>query len=346
MNKTIDVHAHILSEETMRLMSAEAPSRGPRLLDRNDGFATLEMMGRTRGAFPQGAWDLETRLKMMDDNRIDMQVLSVVPHTLVYGTDPGLAKTFAAIQNEQIAAQVRQMPERFFGLAHLPMQSPKAAAEELRRAVTQLGLRGAMLGSHVDGKNLDDPDLEGVWEVADELGALIFIHPQKPAGADRTRAYYLSNLIGNPLDTTIAAASLVFGGVFQRHPNLKVLLSHGGGFTPYQYGRWIHGWHERTEAKVTLKVSPEEDLKRFYYDTLTHSLPSLKSLIEWSGSDRVLFGTDYPFDMGEFDCADRVRDLGLPSIDEAKVLGGVAEKLLATMLSEQDGEARRDRATA
>jgi aminocarboxymuconate-semialdehyde decarboxylase len=273
---------------------------------------------------------------MMDDNRIDMQILSIVPHTLAYGADPALAMTFAAIQNEQIAAQVRQMPERFYGLAHLPMQSPRAAADELGRAVTQLGLRGAMIGSHVDGKNLDDPELEAVWAVADELGALLFVHPQKTAGADRTGSYYLSNLIGNPLDTTIAAASLVFGGVFQRYPNLKVLLSHGGGFTPYQYGRWIHGWHERAEAKVRLKVSPEEDLKRFHYDTLTHSLPTLKSLIEWSGPSRVIFGTDYPFDMGEFDCADRVRELNLPSADEAKILGGAVETLLETAMSRQE----------
>lgn len=345
MTKVIDAHAHILSEETMRLMSTEAPGRGPRLLNQEQGFATLEMMGRTRGAFPQGAWDLETRLRIMDDNRIDMQVLSVVPHTLVYGLDPALAKTFAHIQNEQIAAEVRQRPDRFFGLAHLPMQDPKAAAEELRRAVTQLGLRGAMLGSHIDGKNLDDPDLEGVWETADELGALLFIHPQKPAGADRTGSYYLVNLIGNPLDTTIAAASLVFGGVFQRHPRLKVLLSHGGGFTPYQFGRWIHGWHERAEAKVTLKVSPEEDLKRFYYDTLTHSLPTLCSLIEWSGSGRVVFGTDFPFDMGEFDCADRVRELKLPPEDQANVLGRVTARLLETSVSNRSG-ASHDRAIA
>jgi aminocarboxymuconate-semialdehyde decarboxylase len=187
--------------------------------------------------------------------------------------------------------------------------------------------------------NLDDPEFEGVWEAASELGALLFIHPQKPAGADRTGSYYLQNLIGNPLDTTIAAASIVFGGVLQRYPSLKFLLSHGGGFVPYQYGRWIHGWHEREEAKVTLKVSPEEDLKRFYYDTLTHSMPTLKSLIEWSGADRVVFGTDYPFDMGEFDCADRVRALELPSADEAKVLGGVIERLLTTTVSSTSREA-------
>lgn len=329
MTLVIDVHAHILSEETMRLMCAEAPQMGPRLSDMRADGARLEMMGRTRGNFPRLAWDLELRLKTMAETGVDMQLLSVVPHTLVYNAEPTLALAFAQIQNEQIAAQVRAMPDRFAGLATLPLQSPRAAAAELRRAMTELGLKGAMLGSHVDGTNLDEPELEAVWEVADELGAFLFIHPQKPAGGERIASYYLSNLIGNPLDTTIAAASLVFGGVFQRHPGLKVMLSHGGGFVPYQIGRFIHGWHERAEAKVHLKVSPEADFNRFFYDTLTHSEPTLRSLVEWSGADRVLFGTDYPFDMGEFDCAERVRALHLPRGDEAAILGGRAIELLS-----------------
>jgi len=329
MTQVIDVHAHILSEETMRLMCAESPTMGPKLSNMRADGAALEMMGRTRGNFPRLAWDLDLRLKTMEDTGVDMQVLSVVPHTLVYNAEPELAQAFAQIQNEQIAAQVRAKPDRFAGLATIPMQSPAAAAKELRRAVTELGLKGVMLGSHIEGKNLDEPDLEEIWATADELGAFIFIHPQKAAGADRTKSYYLSNLIGNPLDTTIAAASMVFGGVFQRHPNLKVMLSHGGGFTPYQIGRFVHGWHERAEAKVHLKVSPEEDFNRFFYDTLTHSQPTLRSLIEWVGPSRVMLGTDIPFDMGEFDCAAHVKALKLPRADEETILGKRAIELLS-----------------
>ena len=326
--RLIDTHAHVLSEETMRLMRAEAPNDGPRLLNPHADGAVLEMMGRSRGNFPRGAWDMDFRLKTMDDTGVDMQVLSVVPHTLSYDAEPGLARTFAAIQNEQIAAQVRAAPGRFAGLATLPMQSPDAAARELRRAVTELGLCGAMIGSHVANRNLDDPALEPIWQVADELGALVFIHPHRAGVGERTKAYYLSNLIGNPLDTTIAAACLVFGGVFQRHPGLKVLLSHGGGFTPYQVGRFVHGWEVRQEPKVTLDVPPEHDLDLFYYDTLTHSSHTLKSLIEWSGAGRVLLGTDYPFDMGEFDCAARVKALKLTADEKATILGEAAERLL------------------
>ena len=147
---------------------------------------------------------------------------------------------------------MKQKPDRFSGIATLPMQAPKAA-EELRRAMTTLGLRGAMIGSNVGGKNLDDPSFEPLWAAAEELDAFMMIHPGNVAGADRLRSYYLGNLIGNPLDTTIAAACLIFGGVLERHPKFKLVMVHGGGFTPYQGGRWVHGWHVRPEPKVHLK---------------------------------------------------------------------------------------------
>jgi aminocarboxymuconate-semialdehyde decarboxylase len=328
VTKVIDVHAHVLSESTMTRMQKEAPDMAPRLSGLKDGFATLEMGGRQRGNFDAGAWDTAVRLKAMDKHGIDHQLLSAVPFVLIYDADPGLARAFAAIQNEDIAAQVRSAPDRFSGLANLALQDPEWSAQELRRSVRELGLRGAQIGSHVNADNLDDPALEPVWAAAEELGALIFIHPNRPVGSARMKSYYLGNLIGNPLETTIAAASLVFGGVFQRYPDLKVLLSHGGGFTPYQAGRFIHGWHEREEGKVSLKVSPEEDLKKFYYDTLTHSPHTLRSLIEWSGADHVMFGTDYPFDMGEMDGAERVRELKLAARDEKLILGDNAASLV------------------
>ncbi len=148
------------------------------------------------------------------------------------------------------------------------MQAPEKAADELRRAMIKLGLRGAMIGSNVGGKNLDDPSFEPLWAAAAELDAFFMIHPGNVAGADRLRSYYLNNLIGNPLDTTIAAACLIFGGVLERYPNFKPVMVHGGGFTPYQGGRWVHGWHVRPEPKVHLKHSPEKYLERFRYDTI------------------------------------------------------------------------------
>jgi aminocarboxymuconate-semialdehyde decarboxylase len=210
----------------------------------------------------------------------------------------------------------------------LPMQAPDKAADELRRAITSLGLRGAMIGSNVEGKNLDDPGFEPLWATAATLDAWMMIHPGHVAGADRLRSYYLTNLIGNPLDTTIAAACLIFGGVLARHPKLKFVMVHGGGFIPYQGGRWVHGWQVRPEPKVHLKESPAPYLDRFVYDTILHSRTSLEFLISSVGAARVFLGSDYPYDMGMLDCVKQVRALGISAADRDMILGTHAATIL------------------
>ncbi len=239
--KTIDIHAHVIGEETMRLMQQEAPKVAPRITPIDGESAVFEVAGTPYRPFPRGGFDLARRFKDMAAAEVDMQAVSVCPQTFLYDQDASLVDALARIQNEQIAKLAKQHPDRFMGLATLPMQAPERAAEELRRAVRTLGLAGAMIGSNVAGRNLDDPALEPVWAAAAEVDAFMLIHPVKVAGADRLRAYYLTNLIGNPLDTTIAAACLAFAGVLERYPSLKICLSHGGGFTPYQAGRFAHG---------------------------------------------------------------------------------------------------------
>jgi aminocarboxymuconate-semialdehyde decarboxylase len=236
--------------------------------------------------------------------------------------------TTAAIQNDQIAKLVKQNPQRFMGIATLPMQAPEKAADELKRAMTKLDLRGTMFASNIIGKNLDDPSFEPVWATAEELGAFVFIHPNNVAGADRMKSYYLNNLIGNPLDTTIGAACLYFGGVLDRHPKLTVVLAHGGGFTPYQAARWEHGWHVRPEPKKNIAKQPVDIAKRFYYDTILHSAPVLEFMIEHVGADRVMLGSDYPYDMGMMDCVKHVRGLKISDADKATILSTCAQALL------------------
>jgi aminocarboxymuconate-semialdehyde decarboxylase len=328
--RTIDTHAHILNDETMRLISKEVPKIAVTLKDEKAAVTTLDVGGVAYHPFIRGGWNIEDRLKDMDNTLVDVQVLSATPQTYFYDQEPAIGVTVSKIQNEQIAKHVKDHPSRFIGIATLPMQAPEQAAAELRRGITQLGLRGAMIGSNVEGKNLDDPSLEVFWKTAEELDAFIFIHPAHVAAANRLKDYYLRNFIGNPLDTTIAAGCLVFGGVMEKFPNLNVVLAHGGGFVPYQTGRWIHGWHERKpEPQVKLKKSPEASIAKLRYDTILHAAPQLESLIGWVGPERVLLGSDYPYDMAMMDLVRHVRSLKIS--DQAKdiILGGEAEKLLA-----------------
>jgi aminocarboxymuconate-semialdehyde decarboxylase len=327
---TIDVHAHILAEETMQLLGKESPRVAPRLVAQADGSTNMEIGGKVvQRPMPRGCWDLDARLADMDAHGVDMQLLAATIHTFFYDEEPSLAATCAEIQNDQIAALVRRHPERFAGLATVPMQEPRKAADELDRAMNSLGLRGVQIGSNVNGRNLDDPALDPFWAVANELSAFFLIHPcGEVVAGDRLKSYYMRNFVGLPFETTIAGASLVFGGVVERHPNITFCLCHGGGFVPYQAGRFVHAWQVRPEPKIRLKGSPEASLGRLHYDTIVHSAQALEFLIDSVGPEHVLLGSDYPFDMGNVDCVARVRELSVPPEVRRMVLGRRAEKLL------------------
>lgn len=325
--KTIDVHAHVLADDTIKLLQKEAPKIALRLDPIDDDFAVLEFAGQKYRPFPRGAWDLERRFKDMESAEVAMQVLSNTSQTFLYNQDPQLTAVTSHIQNDQIAKLVAQHPDRFLGMATLPMQAPELAAAELARAMSKLGFVGAQIGSNTNGKNLDDPALEPFWTAADALGAFIMVHPTQVAGADRLKSYYLGNLIGNPLDTTIAAACLVFGGVIERYPAITFFMVHGGGFVPYQAARWVHGWKVRPEPQVTLKASPEASLGRFIYDTILHAQAPLEFLVQTVGASRVLLGSDYPFDMGTLECVRQVKALSIPEVDKELILAERAKAM-------------------
>jgi aminocarboxymuconate-semialdehyde decarboxylase len=322
--RTIDTHTHVLTEETVALLNKATPKAAIKLTPIDKNFATLEVAGVPYRPFPRGGFDVERRLKDMDAMGVDVHVLSATPQTYLYG----LGLPAAAIQNDQIAKLVKEKPDRFMGIGTLPMQDGEQAATELRRIVTKLGLRGAMFASNVMGKNLDDPSFEPLWRTAEALDAFMFIHPNNVAGADRLKSYYLANLIGNPLDTTIAAACLIFGGVFDRYPKLKVCLAHGGGFVPYQAARWTHGWDVRPEPKKNVPKRPEHIIHRFIYDTILHSKETLEFMITRAGIERVVLGSDYPYDMGMMDCVVHVRSLAISDQDKASILHDRAVELL------------------
>src|SRR5450631_1937406 len=325
--RTIDTHTHILTLETAALLT----KAGAKVIITPDDAnnAAFDVVGTVYRPFPTGGFDIPRRLKDMDAAGVDVHVLSATPQTYLYNQGEELSATLAAIQNDQLAKHIAAHPDRFMGIATLPMASPKRAADELKRAITKLGLRGAMFASNVKGMNLDDPSFEPLWATAQELGAFMFVHPNNIAGADRLKSYYLGNLIGNPLDTTIAAACLYFGGVMDRYPKLKIMLAHGGGFTPYQAARWEHGWAVRPEPKKNIKKQPKNIAGRFFYDTILHSAPVLEFMIDQVGADRVMLGSDYPYDMGMMDCVSHVRSLKISDADKDKILNTRAEALLS-----------------
>jgi aminocarboxymuconate-semialdehyde decarboxylase len=336
--RTIDSHTHILTEEAMRRLAKESPKVAPVLKNVTERSATLEIDGKVvQQPHPREIWDVALRLRDMDANAVDVQVLSPTVFTFFYGQEPNLALACSVLQNEDIASVVRQHPERFLGLGTVPLQAPQLAADELKRSMEKLGLRGAMIGTNVNGRNLDDPALEPFWATAEQLGAFIFIHPHAGVGTERLGSYYLKNLVGLPFETTIAGACLVFGGVLERHPGLTICLSHGGGFVPYQAGRFQHGWDVRDEAKVNIKQPPEVSLGRLYYDTILHSKTNLEFLIGAVGADHVLLGSDYPFDMGNLDCVARVEALSIEPAARDLILGGYARTLLGEPMGKKHG---------
>jgi aminocarboxymuconate-semialdehyde decarboxylase len=327
--RTIDCHTHILGEEAMRRLAKESPKVAPVMDKRGDPACKLAIDGVVvQNPFPRELWDTEQRLRDMDANGVDVQVLAPTVFTFFYEREPELALACAALQNDEIAAEIKRHPGRFLGLGGVPLQAPELAAAELKRAMRGLGLQGAMIGSNVNGRNLDDPALEPFWAAASALGAFIFVHPHAGAAGERLVGYYLKNLVGLPFETTIAGASLVFGGVLERHSGLKICLAHGGGFLPYQAGRFRHGFAVRPEARINLAHPPEDSIGRLFYDTILHSGTTLAFLIASVGADHVLLGSDYPFDMGNLDCVARLEELTLPAQDRDLILGGYAERVL------------------
>jgi len=326
---TIDVHAHMLPAETIRLLGRESPRVAPKLMEA-DGVTIMEIAGKVvQRPMPRQILDLDLRLADMDRHAVTMQLVGATVQTFFYGEEAALGGACAALQNDEIARIVDRHPGRFLGLATLPLQDPARAADELTRAMGPLRLRGAEIGSNVNGRNLDDPALEPVWAVANELHAFVLIHPHgEIVPGDRLSAYYMRNFVGLPFETTIAGAALVFGGVLERFPDITFCLCHGGGFLPYQAGRFIHAWRVRPEPKTRLRESPEASLHRLHYDTIVHSPGALEFLIDTVGADRVLLGSDYPFDMGNLDCVAQVEALTLSPDRRDRVLGLRAAQLL------------------
>jgi len=330
----IDTHAHIAHQGFIE--DVRKGKYGPTLsIEKGKKWELLVTRSRIlgqervhRNPLPSRVYDVEARLKDMDATGVDRQILSVVPPCMYYNLDAGLCGEIATSFNDHLVELSRSLPSRFSCMATVPLQAPEAAVKELERAVS-LGHIGVQIGTNVAGTNLDDPGLDVFWQKVVSLNVPVLIHPIDVMGLeDRLKDYYLNNLIGNPLDTTIAVACLIFGGVIERFPALKIILSHTGGFTPWIRGRWQHGYIEREEPKSKGAQPPENYFGKFYYDTVIHNADCLEFAWKTMGADRLVYATDYPFDMGNLGPAREIPGLSrLPEADREKILGGNARKI-------------------
>jgi aminocarboxymuconate-semialdehyde decarboxylase len=321
----IDIHAHFVPEEYLRLIEAEGEPYGVRL--RRDPNGPMIIVGQaTIGPITPHYHNIEVRLKSMDRQRVTVHALSLNP-PMVYWANGALGIRLARIVNDTMAEANRAHPDRFVALATLPLQDPEAAVNEVNRAVTELGCRGIYLGTNIRGKELTDSSFLPVFERVDALNMPIFLHPLNVIGAQRLTGYYLHNLLGNPFDTAVAAANLIFSGLLDRFPKLQICLPHAGGAFPYLIGRLNRGWKVRDECKA-LKKPPSSYLRRFTYDTISHAPESLNYLIDLVGVDRVMLGSDYCFDMGYERPVKAVTALKLSRADQEKILSGNAARLL------------------
>ena len=336
---TVDMHCHTFSTAVEQKISGH-PQKLKELAERGNliGCSSLIANGEMHSAIAGKLTDLPTRIADMDKLGIDLQVLSPSPTQYYYWADEALADELVALQNRQIADACLAHPTRFAGIGAISLQHPALAVKQLREVILHLGLSGVEISSDPTGKGLDDPALDIFWQEAEQLNALIFLHPLGTSLGERVNQYYLSNIIGQPLETTIALSQLIYSGVLDRFPDLHLCAAHGGGFLPYYIGRFDHGYGVRSESRLCLRP-PSTYLSQLYYDTVVHRSDAITQLIAVAGIDRIVAGTDYPFDMGEY--ALHALIAAVPNLDDAGVraiLGGNALRLLgleALMPSQQ-----------
>jgi aminocarboxymuconate-semialdehyde decarboxylase len=323
--RVINTHAHYYPQAWLDLVATDGKAFGGNYRDTPDGFF-ITGAGSTAGPLPRKFIDLRARIADMDAQGVDIQALSLTS-PMIYWADADLSERLARAWNDGASDAHRQYPDRLYGLMILPMLDTDRALREFERARALPGIRGVYMGTNIAGRDLSDPRFLPVFKAAEAAGLAVFLHPLQTAGGERTRPYYLSNLIGNPLDTGIAAAHLIMGGVLDACPALEINLPHAGGIMPILTGRWDHGRDVRAELRHMTRP-PSDYIRRFTYDTISHSAPIMRFVIAQVGIDRVTLGDDYCYDMGYTEPVRFVDGLDLAPEQRAMVLGDNAARLL------------------
>ncbi len=325
--QTIDIHTHVMPPEWEDFASRFGIAGWPWVKKHSTCSAAIMLGDREFRRVTDQCFAPVRRIADMDQDRIGRQLLSPIPVLFCYWGSPEATAEFARRQNDYIAETVSAHPRRFLGAGTVAMQSPKLAIRELERIVA-MGLQAVEIGTNVAGRYLDDPGVVEILQAASEFGLSVFVHPWDAIAEDQHRAYYLPHMVLLPAETALAMARLILGGVLERLPKLRIAFAHGGGSFIPLLRRLDHGFKVRAEAKVAIDRAPSTYLRQIYFDSITHDAEVLRFLCGRVGSDRVMLGSDYPFDMGVQDPVARLDEAKLSEADRKNILYRTAEQFL------------------
>jgi aminocarboxymuconate-semialdehyde decarboxylase len=326
---TIDIHTHILPKNIPNFKEKFGYGGFIHLDHHKPCCARMMRDDHFFREVEDNCWDPKTRMHECDHHHVNMQVLSTVPVMFSYWAKPDDGLAVSEFLNDHIAGIVKDYSDRFIGLGTLPMQSPKLAIKELERCMKDLGMAGIQIGSNVNQLNLDDPQFFDIFQAAQDLGAAVFVHPWEMFGQEHIQKYWLPWLVGMPAETSRAICSLIFGGVLERLPNLRIAFAHGGGSFPLTLGRIRHGFDCRPDlVAIDNPHDPAKYLSQMYFDGLVHDEAALKYLIDFAGINKIAMGSDYPFPLGELQPGKLINSMNLNDDQKLRLLSGTAKEWL------------------
>lgn len=318
----VDFHTHVISEDFLNLAEKYGDERWPTVNKTCSCGANILVNGKNFREITDQAWDAKKRIEDMEREGIDVQVLSPIPVTFSYWSDPEKGLELAQFQNDFISSLVKQHPKRFIGLGTVPLQDTELAIKEMKRLYLELNLKGIEIGTNVNGRNLDDPTLEPFFAAAHELGVPLFVHPWETLGKERLRKQQMMYMVGMPSETALAVGSIIMSGLLDRYPNLKICFAHGGGSLPYLIPRLDQGYHVWPHIRQTIKP-PSAYIQKLYYDALVYDKDNLALMVERLGADQIIAGSDYPFLLRETPSGKAIDQIDHLSNEERRKMHGL-----------------------